>query len=297
MSEVKLKLVTQGSTESIYIVQREKEDPVLAYKEGNEIILLNKGGAPGSRLLDCKTLYDILSKYFIKGTKFIISTYNPVLYYLFPGDSTYDKMFNPSTNFVPTLKINSLIRGEVNGFDSTEVSKISADQTKSVKACDTWQNNPAEEERAVEAVNERIRLVFGFYKDFTDLDLEKEVREKIGPYSVDLSENSMTVDLISGTLYTDTISLEDWAYCSGMSGNLEAKLDISFMYSIGDNMYGGSQTIEAFKYSDSILVVRDYIINLGNVQLEYIGKVLKIYPVNPDISEVVFNDACLTIGV
>lgn len=289
----KLKLVTPESTNHIFITKDSNDDPVLAYKNGDLIIELGKGGSPTSRLLDCSSLYNILSNYFIKGTKFIISTYNPVLYYLFPG--SYDQMFNPSTDFVPTLKVGELVRGEVNGFDPEFIA--TQESVRSIKACDSWNNNPEEKNEAEKAVDDQIKIVFGFYKDFEDLDIDKEVNEFIGPYSVDLNTTPLTVDLISDSLYTDTINLEDWAYESGNSGDLEAKLDVSFMYSIGDDIYGGSQTIEAFKYSGGNLIITDYIISLENIQLEYIGSVLKIYPINQEIGEVIFNDACLTIGV
>ena len=296
----KLKLVTTSSTSTLHIIQKSDEDPVLAYKRGNEVIKLDKGGSPGNRLLDCSTLYDLLSQYFIKGTKFIISTYNPVLYYLFPGDPTYDAMFNPSTKFIPTLKISELVRGEVDGFSEEGIDQIKSGQTRTIKACDSWYNNPAEEKRAVEAVETTFKDIFGFYKDFADLDIAKEVHDRLGDYSIDISSiiSPISVDLIPDTLYTDTINLEDWVYKCGCGiDELKARLDVSFMYSIGGTIYGGSQTIEAFKYSGGNLVSGDAIIKVGKVQLEYIDRVLKIYPTDSEIDEIMFNDACLTIGV
>ena len=295
----KLKLVTTTSTSTLHIIQREGEDPVLAYKSGNNVIKLDKGGSPDNRLLDCSTLYNLLSRYFIKGTKFIISTYNPVLYYLFPGDPTYDDMFNPSTGFIPTLKVSDLVRGEVDGFSAAGISQIKAGQTRSIKACDSWYNNPAEEEKAVEAVDDLFKDVFGFYKEFSDLDIEKEVHSKLGDYSVDLSGivSPISVDLVPSTMYTDTLNLEDWVYACGVSGDLKARLDVYFMYSIRGTIYSGSQTIEAFRYSGGNLVSGDSIVRVGRVQLEYIGRVLKIYPVDSGIDEIIINDACLTIGV
>ena len=297
MSKFKLITTTEPTQDSIlYIIQEDGEDPVLAYKSGGSVVKLNIGCSFSSRLLDCSTLYTILSKYFIKGTKFIISTYNPVLYYLFPGDQTYDAMFNPSTNYIPTLDVSSLVRDEVDGFSTTGIQAVTQDSIKSIKACDNWSNNPAEEVRALEAVERAVNRVFGIYTNFDELNYEKEVKEKVGSYSADISYIPMTVSLISETSYTDTINLEDWAYKSGKSGDIFAKLDVSFMYSKGNSIYGGMQTIEAFRYSNGNLISENFIINLGSVQLEYIERVLKIYSLDPDVNEAVFNDCVLTIG-
>ena len=304
----KLKIITTDSS-PIFIIQEKGEDPTLAYKNGGIIVKLNKGGSPNSRLLSCSDLYKILSNWFIKDTKFIISTYNPVLYYLFPG-TEYDKMFNPSTNFIPTLDIPSLVRGEVVGYgkyeeiggdivyvdDFSDNSKITQDSIKSIKACDSWSNNPAEEERAIKAVNERASDIFKYYENLSGLDWEKEVRDKTSGYSVDLMSNSLVVVPLSDTTYTDTINLEDWALKSGNSDSIKAKVDISFMYSYEGQIIGGTETIEAFRYSGGNLISQNVIIPKGKIRIEYINWILKIYPVDSNVDEVIFSDCVLTIG-
>ena len=57
----------------------------------------------------------------------------------------------------------------------------------------------------------------------------------------------------------------------------------------------GMQTIKAFRYEESI-TSDNKIINLPPIQIEYMDNVLKIYPLEEEIDEVVFTDCTLTIG-
>lgn len=289
----KLKLVTPTNpgVGIPYIV----DGPFLAYRSSGGTVVLNQGGSPRGRLVKCSDLKRILSKYLIKGTKFIINTYNPTLYSLIPGISSNDNLFNSDNDFIPTLPVQSLIRNEVDGFNSE--TTVTQSSVRSIKACDNWNNNLEELGVIEEAIDDRVKSVFGYYKDYPDIDLSKEVPNKDGGYSVDLSEESLVVSLISGTTYTDTINLEDWVLKSrkGLS-SISGKLDISYMYSKGGKMYGGMQTIKAFQYEED-LTSNNIIIDLGDIQIEYMENVLKIYPVSEDVDEVVFNDCTLTIGV
>lgn len=291
MSRLKL-ITTTPNDEGLWIRQGEGEDPVLEYSG----IKLDKGGSPISRLVKCSDLVRVLSQDFIKGTKFIVNTYDPVLSYLFPGDPTIDSQFTPSTKFIPQISTTELSREEVNGFSVSGLDDITQDSVRSIKACDSWYNDPIECAEVEARIEESIVSVFGKFLNFEDLDYEKEVRNKVGEYSSDITSIPLTVSLISDTTYTDTINLEDWVYKSS-NPEVTAKLDISFMYSIGGNIYGGFQTIQPFKYSDlGYLTSNNQVMTLGKIQLEYIGYVLKIYPLEPEIDEVVINDCVLTIG-
>lgn len=302
----KLKLITTtipSSNNLLYILETlgGEINSTLAYKSGGNLVKLVRGGSPESAIIKCSDLKEILRKYFIQGTKFIASTYNPTLYYLFPG--YYKNQFSPDTDFVPTLNITSLLRAEVDGFNKDTFPHnpdITQDSLKSIKACDSWYSNTDEYEDIVSKIDSRIKNIFGYYRDFNinNFDIEKEVHDKLSGYSLDVSKESIVVSLLSETSYTDTINLEDWVYKSG-KGNEEVsgKLDISFMYSKGGNIHGGMQTIKAFEYSTGNVVPKDTIINLGDVQIEYFNYILKIYPLSDEIDEIIINDCVLTIGV
>jgi len=298
----RLKLVTTEvptSNNILFIDSSEPGNPRLAYKKSAGVIqYLDKGGSPRSRLIKCSQLDELLSANLIKGTKFIASTYNPTLYYMFPGNPSNDALFNTNNNFIPTFKTSDYIRNEVDGFDKdgfNDDPEITQNAVRSMKACDSWYNNPTELETIITAIDDRIDTVFGAYRE--EFDPEKEVKEKTGWYSADVSSESLVVSLLSGTSYTDTLNLEDWIYKSGKDGKgISGKLDISYLYSIGSKVYGGMQTIKAFQYEEDI-TVKDAIIDLGKVQIEYIGRILKIYPLSDDVGEAIFNDCTLTIGV
>ncbi len=288
----KLKLVTTDipSKNNIpYII--DGETPVLAYKSDGTIHVLDKGGSPRSGLVKCSDLKGILDSYMFKGTKYIVSTYNPTLYYLFPGMSVNDDLFNTDNNFIPTLPISDIVRLEVDGFN--EDSRITQADIRCMKACDSWLNNLSEYEEIVSKINSRVESIFGYYKEY---DISKEVGDKKGSYSANLSEESLVVSLLSETSYTDTINLEDWVLKSKKGTEpISGKLDFSYMYSINGQIYSGMHTIKAFQYEENV-TSKNVIIQESQVQIEYMNYVLKIYPLTESVDEVVFTDCTLTIG-
>lgn len=290
-SESDVPFIIGENTQIIYTGDR----PALAYKEGRDYVILDKGGSDRVDLVKCSDLKKILDDYMFKGTKYIIGTYNPTLYYLFPGVSQNDSLFKSNNNFIPTLPVSSLVRLEVDGFNKD--STISQNDVRCMKACDSWFDNLTEYNELVEKIDERIDKVFGYYREY---DIAKEVNEDTGKYSADLSKEPLVVSLISDTTYTDTINLEDWVLASKKGTNsISGKLDISYMYSKGGEIYGGMQTIKAFQYEENV-TSNNVIINLGEscpVQIEYMDYIVKIYPLSEDVDEVVITDCILTIGV
>ena len=275
----------------------EGDVPVLAYYKGQVFYVLSNGGSDKVKLITCDSLRQVLDKYMFKGTKYIVSAYNPTLYYLFPGISENDNLFNTDNNFIPTLPISDLVRLEVDGFSMTGTSSIvKQNDVRCMKACDSWYNDLDKYEEIIKKIDERIGDIFGYYKEY---DITKEVKEETGSYSVDLLGNSLVVSLISDTSYTDTINLEDWVLGTYKGAtSISGKLDISYMYSIGGVMYGGMQTIKAFQYEENI-TSKNVIMNFGEscpVQIEYIDYILKIYPLSEEVDEVLFTDCTLTIG-
>ena len=64
-------------------------------------------------------------------------------------------------------------------------------------------------------------------------------------------------------------------------------------------MYSGMQTIKAFKYEENV-TSKNVIMNFGDscpIQIEYMDYILKIYPLEERVDEVLFTDCTLTIGV
>lgn len=277
---MKLKLITTtpGGNYELYISRDDSGNPVLAYKIGSDVHTVKCGGLP---LVKCSTLERILSDNFICDTKFIISTYNTSLYYLTPDPS----LFNPANKFIPTIDTISLDRGEVSGFSSSGITG----STKSIKVCDNWYDNIREQEEADKAITERASSIFGDQTNYS-----KASSNNLGEYSVDTYDSSFVIELVSGTTYTDTVYVKDLIMKVGKSG-VSAKMDISYMYSIGGSIFSGMQSIQAFRYNES-LIIQDVIMTLGDVQMEYIGGTLRIYPVSVGVDEVVINDCIMTVG-
>lgn len=293
----RLKLITtrEPSKENIPYVITTSEYPIIAYISNHSVCILDKGGSERVKLITCQDLKQALDKYMFKGTKYIVSTYNPTLYYLFPGVTSNDDLFKTDNNFIPTLPISELVRLEVDGFSTDSV--IKQNDVRCMKACDSWYNNLDKYEEIIEDINERVNNIFDYYKEY---DITKEVKDETGSYSVDLLGNSFVVSLLSETSYTDTINLGDWVLGTYKGAtSISGKLDVSYMYSIGGVMYSGMQTIKAFQYEENI-VSNNVIINFGDscpIQIEYMDYVLKIYPLEERVDEVIFTDCTLTIGV
>jgi hypothetical protein len=166
-----------------------------------------------------------------------------------------------------------------------------------MKYCDSWLNDLSKYKELERLIDTRINSIFDYYKDY---DITKEVSDTVGSYSVDLSEMPLVVSLISGTTYTDTINIEDWVLESKKgTSSISGKLDISYQYSIGGQIFSGMQTIKAFQYEENV-TSKNTILGIRSsspIQVEYMNYVLKIYPLEERVDEVVFTDCTLTIGV
>lgn len=266
---------------------------VLAYRRGSTVTILDKGGSPRNRLIKCSDLKRILDNHMFKGTKFISSTFDPSLYYLIPGNSDNDSLSNSDNDFIPTLNTAELSRGEVDGFSPEFISRIddynAQDSVRSIKFCDNWNSNPVELEEISELIDERIDQIFGVYKGFdagkiTNLEggysVDPFSRSSVNLQSIESNGGFHVFSLLSESSYTDTINLNDWIYKSGNGTNVVfGKLDVSYMYSLGtSSMYGGMVTLTAFRYEGLNKIVEDDIFDLGKVQIEYMGGILKIFP-------------------
>ena len=193
----KLKLVTTDipSKNNIPYI-RDGETPVLAYKSDGTTHVLDKGGSPRSGLVKCSDLKGILDSYMFKGTKYIVSTYNPTLYYLFPGMSVNDDLFNTDNNFIPTLPISDVVRLEVDGFN--EDSRITQADIRCMKACDSWLNDLSEYEEIVSKIDSRVESIFGYYKE---CDISKEVGDNKGSYSDNEDEDAERIAIENAFRY------------------------------------------------------------------------------------------------
>lgn len=286
---MKLKLITTDIPSRNYelFILDSEEGPILAYKIGSTVIKVKEGAI---NLIKCSDLVESLSKYFIQDTKFIISTYNPVLYYLVPKDGS--NLFNPFSKFVPRLDTISLERGEVNGFSESRFIPGSLD---SVKVCDNWYDNIQELETAETSIDNQVKEVFG---NNIDLDYSKEFHNSLGEYSSDLINSTVTIELVSSLMYTDSLNINESIIKACNPGD-SAKLDITYMYSKGGRIYSGMQTNQAFKYLDSgdlLCINWETRLGGGDIQLEFVSGVLKIYPVSSEVDEAIISDCVMTVG-
>ena len=282
-------------SENILYIDRVTEGyPYLAYKNDNGSITSVIEGDTFDRPIHCSELINILLS-MNPGIAFIASQYVPTLYYVFPNDEfSYTDM---PTSLIPQINPSTYIRDEVDGFTSAGVRTITTEALRSIKICDNWEaigtNIPAIESKITDLLEE----VYPAYdKNVPEPDYEKEIRDSLGPYSVEIDTVSTVINMISPTTYTDTIDLGKLVERIEEAG-VSGKADISVSYMSKGNFYNPTISIRAFEYLDTgDLYIPSFATKLGDVQLEYFNGILRAIPISEDVNECIISNCTVTYG-
>ena len=98
--------------------------------------------------------------------------------------------------------------------------------------------------------------------------------------------------------YTNVLDLTELLNHS-LIPNLQAKLDLTYLYSIGNSIYGGDVTINLFSINsktNEIEKLNQIVEKDNNIVIEYINGILKILPKSTSVGEYIINDAIITYG-
>lgn len=136
--------------------------------------------------------------------------------------------------------------------------------------------------------------IFGDQKGKRELKINRSSKNRI-----DIVDNVITIialDSEKSSTYTNTFDLTDLLNHSNIK-NLSSKVDVTYFYSIDNNIYGGDITFNSFEINENNeLVKNNLIFDKNHVIIEYINGVIKIYPNNKNVSECVLNDIVITYG-
>ena len=131
-------------------------------------------------------------------------------------------------------------------------------------------NNPSEEEiKNIEVDPRRLRSTSNLLGEHVDLDFIS-------------FENSITIDLLNDEEYTGIVNLSDIQGTYGIA-------EVCIKYSIGNLIYSYNTMIDVFG-GNVIEEIEDLII------LEYINKVLHVYPKSENIGECIISNCRISYG-
>ena len=290
-----LRIITSEIPEQeneLYISSENAEYSYLAYKnETGSIVGLLSDGNSTTRPIHCTELSHILNSCgtMTGGTVFIypitrgtdIGTVNP--YYAPPVFGN-----NVEISDTPRLSPDEIYRPEVNSYTRSGVSNITlAIVNSSIRLCDSW--------TAGEETNFEENYINPVYEDHIG---SGETQFGItGRYSTDLENYYSVTSFVDSSDYTDTVDLSGYIKNLALP-EITGKVDLGVSYSIGNEIFLSTKTFSAFEYSAlGYLSMPNYIINIdGNIRVEYIEGVIKLYPLNDTISEFIINDCILTYG-
>lgn len=153
--------------------------------------------------------------------------------------------------------------------------------------------------------SEMNSFINNYYKKIVEMkENESVVLYNSSKLVVDILSGSITLDLISGDEYTNTLSLIN-AEKRMCKPNLSGKVDLTVKYSKNNTIYSHNLTFEAFKYSSddvSPTVERNHFmgsvgqLNNPDITIEYIDGVIRAIPCTNSIDECIIGNCLLTYG-
>ena len=119
--------------------------------------------------------------------------------------------------------------------------------------------------------------------------------------NIDIVNEIITIPVLDSkktSTYTNVLDLTELLNHS-LIPNLQAKLDLTYLYSIGNSIYGGDVTINLFSINsktNEIEKLNQIVEKDNNIVIEYINGILKILPKSTSVGEYIINDAIITYG-
>lgn len=248
---------------------------------GNIVVLVE--GSLGYRPLHCSEFHNRLANrnwnksetLFISGVDGESNEDDPIL--------RYRKYTNPENK--PT--------GEIDEIDIT-----SNNSDLSFPLCGDL--NDETRERVFEFYENLFDATEGAHEEVCFMGSSKDV--------INTSDCQESISLVKGfDSYTNSVDLNDLIEYSSYPGT-SARVDISIRYSkINDEesvayIYNYFTTFKAFWYNENReLIIEDTIETISDdtddlVRIEYLGGIIKVFPVSPMVSECIINDCTIIYG-
>lgn len=143
-------------------------------------------------------------------------------------------------------------------------------------------------------VNNIYESIFGEQRGERELKILRSTKSRI-----DIVDEIITIPVIDSkrnSTYTNMIDLTSLLEHSPIP-ELQAKMDLTYLYSIKGVIYGGDETLTLFTTDSSGNVTNlNQIIEKDNIVIEYINSILRILPKTDNVDEYIINDAIITYG-
>ena len=277
----------------LYLDVNNEDFPFLAYKKEEsswgETFLLTENVIEGEtydRPVRCSELFRLLLS-MNPGTKFTLGKYETDLYYQIPYDR-FSESSLPNTLLVTIPSFSG--REEVDVFKD-ESPGPSLSSIKYMKVCDSdnWNLYPVVTEEITEMIDNQ----------FNEIGIDNLELRSFGQYASDIKTGTRVLELISDTMYTDTLDFNDFQEKVVEHGvSCLAEVSVSYTIRVGNSSKNNKKTFifKPFSYNDSV-IVPNIIVGISNeVQAEYLNGVLRVIPKDSRIEECIIDSCTVTYG-
>jgi hypothetical protein len=131
---------------------------------------------------------------------------------------------------------------------------------------------------------------------------ERELRvTRSSKNRTDIVDDSITIEVINSettSTYTNTVDLNGLIKHVNIPG-ISAKVDLTYQYSVKDSQVirGGDLSFKAFEINEEGNVEGDNrIFDNGEITVEYINGIIRIFPASNNINECILSDVIITYG-
>lgn len=296
MSENKLKIVTnEENTPGQLFLTGDGNSSRLAYLNdmGEMIIVSNLTNSP-QKPIHCSELYSKLKNRAwnkVDGSRFVnlIEAANPDSQRLMYRYYDLDKTNNMPESEIDTITSDDYLYQNTKAVTEEGIDIDILEKTRSF----FLQGRVLVESDGYKELEETFKELFG------NMNATEEVYFfNSSKNIVDILNSTVTFELIKANsdTYTDTLSLNELISYSSAPG-ISGKVDLTVLYSKGDNIYTHDFTFKAFSYNTSGLENDNFIESINNdVQLEYINGVIKVAPIRNGVNECIINNCTITYG-
>lgn len=113
-------------------------------------------------------------------------------------------------------------------------------------------------------------------------------------YSVDILNNSMTLDLVQPEQYTNMVNVSNILQKGG-SSDIDIIIELSISYSISGKVYCKSVTFPLLLVEGSDNIENNFL-NSGKIHVEYIDGIIRVIPGDTSIDECIISNCLITYG-
>ena len=152
----------------------------------------------------------------------------------------------------------------------------------------------------IDKISNEVNNAFNFI--YENQRGERELRvTRSSKNRTDIVDDSITIEVINSettSTYTNTVDLNGLIDHVNIP-EISAKIDITYQYSVKDSQIirSGDLSFKVFNIDEKGNVEKDNrIFDMGEVTVEYINGIIRIFPTSNNINECILSDVIITYG-